>query len=538
MRLDPSRSAPWLLVAATLVTFATLLLPSIDLATARHFQDDALFYNIVARNILAGLGSTSDGLGVTNGYHPLWMLCVLAFEALPGPGLLWELLALLVVNTLSAWLLLTWLRLRVGPMPALAVALLLTCIPSAFRLMWTGMEASLALAALLGLLHAIDAAKRGRDGIAVPLLVVALVFARLDGMLAWPALAWVGWTLHQGADEPRALRIRRIARWLGPSLVLTACYGAWNWQLAGTALPISGLIKRLPLTAPLTLEPAYWRDAWSRLSLMVDVTTLRGWTDAIAQRAGVTAGLPWLHGARILGLIAAMTLGIKALQRRRSDDPARTLLLLYVALHLAYYTLFQRDRWSTQWARGPELLVMAAAAAATLAWWREAKPKLAGPLTALAVAAILLVSPVVRLSMPPIIKDFRVSWGDFRAGVDLIASQTGPGERLVSRNIGLLGYHAKRPIVSRDGLLNSLAYHDQALVPGRIGTFLRAHEVGWIVDAVPSQGRPLDHLLRGYPGVRADELELVAVFGPTTASALQPRRYAIARLHWQEAQQR
>ena len=36
--------------------------------------DDAFYYYKVALNIRNGLGSTFDGINVTNGYHPLWML--------------------------------------------------------------------------------------------------------------------------------------------------------------------------------------------------------------------------------------------------------------------------------------------------------------------------------------------------------------------------------------------------------------------------------------------------------------------------------
>jgi hypothetical protein len=43
-------------------------------------RDDAYYYFKVAQNISEGLGSTFDGINMTNGYHPLWMLvCVPIF---------------------------------------------------------------------------------------------------------------------------------------------------------------------------------------------------------------------------------------------------------------------------------------------------------------------------------------------------------------------------------------------------------------------------------------------------------------------------
>lgn len=43
------------------------------------YDDDAFYYFQIARNIATGHGSTFDGIHLTNGYHPLWMLlCVVA----------------------------------------------------------------------------------------------------------------------------------------------------------------------------------------------------------------------------------------------------------------------------------------------------------------------------------------------------------------------------------------------------------------------------------------------------------------------------
>ncbi len=43
-------------------------------------RDDAYYYFKVAQNITLGLGSTFDGINITNGYHPLWMLvCIPIF---------------------------------------------------------------------------------------------------------------------------------------------------------------------------------------------------------------------------------------------------------------------------------------------------------------------------------------------------------------------------------------------------------------------------------------------------------------------------
>jgi len=51
-----------------------------NLPNSWFIRDDAYYYFKVAQNITEGLGSTFDGINLTNGYHPLWMLiCIPVF---------------------------------------------------------------------------------------------------------------------------------------------------------------------------------------------------------------------------------------------------------------------------------------------------------------------------------------------------------------------------------------------------------------------------------------------------------------------------
>lgn len=51
-----------------------------NLPNSWFMRDDAYYYFKVAQNITEGLGSTFDGINMTNGYHPLWMLvCIPIF---------------------------------------------------------------------------------------------------------------------------------------------------------------------------------------------------------------------------------------------------------------------------------------------------------------------------------------------------------------------------------------------------------------------------------------------------------------------------
>ena len=65
---------------------------------AWFMRDDAYYYFKVAQNITQGLGSTFDGINLTNGYHPLWMVICIPIFALAHFDLILPLRILLMVT--------------------------------------------------------------------------------------------------------------------------------------------------------------------------------------------------------------------------------------------------------------------------------------------------------------------------------------------------------------------------------------------------------------------------------------------------------
>lgn len=65
-----------------------------------YSNDDAYYYYQVARNIGSGLGSTFDGISLTNGYHPLWMLICIPIFLLAKLDLILPLRILVMVSAL------------------------------------------------------------------------------------------------------------------------------------------------------------------------------------------------------------------------------------------------------------------------------------------------------------------------------------------------------------------------------------------------------------------------------------------------------
>jgi len=62
-----------------------------------YSRDDAYYYFKVAQNITEGLGSTFDGINVSNGYHPLWMIVCIPIFAFARFDLILPLRILLMV---------------------------------------------------------------------------------------------------------------------------------------------------------------------------------------------------------------------------------------------------------------------------------------------------------------------------------------------------------------------------------------------------------------------------------------------------------
>lgn len=94
------RRFPWFEILIIVLTLA--IQGYAALSDAHNFpniwftRDDAYYYFKVAQNVSMGLGSTFDGINLTNGYHPLWMLICVPIFALARFDLILPLRILLV----------------------------------------------------------------------------------------------------------------------------------------------------------------------------------------------------------------------------------------------------------------------------------------------------------------------------------------------------------------------------------------------------------------------------------------------------------
>ncbi len=77
----------WVVIAIGIVIRLLLPWTSLSFLLQYFVSDDAFYYFTIARNVVSGLGVTFDGVTLTNGFHPLWMICLLPVYAVAGNNL-------------------------------------------------------------------------------------------------------------------------------------------------------------------------------------------------------------------------------------------------------------------------------------------------------------------------------------------------------------------------------------------------------------------------------------------------------------------
>jgi len=484
-----------LILAAVGVAALSFRAPGVDRAIFRDWADDAFFYVVVADNVVEGRGSTSDGIGRTNGYHPAWMAVHVAVRSLFDDPL--RPLAAIQFALLAAVMLLLYRMLseRLGPTPALIAALIASFETSYRRVLGAGMETELAFAALLLLLvllrgvrlHEIERKRR----LAIQGALALLFFARLDGALFWIGLAGI--------------------------LAVNALY-------FGSAMPISGRIKALGLADIAAKGMDYVRNVFDRLVLLYGLRTSQELEFSIhfPRRDGFHLA-EWALYLVVAGVtIAYLT---RRWSKRGELDLAMKTLLAGVALHTIYYAFLQWDDYALSWARGPELLLLTVAAATIVA--PLLRPRPIGYIAVFLTLVLLVRTQRESVHRAGVVRDFNTSGKAFLEGVAFLREHAAPDEIIASESLGFVGHYADRRIVSLDGLLNSVDYYRRYLRPGRIGDYLREHRVRYIAQGIRKDADPIAYM-SGVLGVAPADLSIAASFdGPATI----PRRYVVWDLH-------
>ena len=155
-------------------------------------RDDAYYYFKVAQNISEGHGSSFDGINLTNGYHPLWMLICIPIFSLARYDLILPLRVLLVVmaalSVTTSILLFRLLKTQVGqPVAMLAASFWAFSLDVHSVITQQGMETgivALSIVTFLVVLQRMEPKQRlePRDLLTLGLAALFVLFSRLDGI--------------------------------------------------------------------------------------------------------------------------------------------------------------------------------------------------------------------------------------------------------------------------------------------------------------------------------------------------------------------
>lgn len=307
-----------------LAVFLVLLPRMLGLNTV---TDDYYYYERIARHIVTGAGSTYDGVVSTNGYHPLWLWCVVGsvlLEKCSGwPAQLWSLSACAL--SAGATVLVLARRDRGATLldAAFAVVVAAYCVFFAVMAMETSLIVLLA-ALLFRRIHSLDERVDAVCGI----LCAACFLCRIDSLvyLALPA-AYFGFRSSK----------RDLLAFSAIVLTTILLYGAVNEALFGIPVPISGAAKSVVRFSGIHTA------TWSTLLVRGVTNQLLLGASALLTTCVLTAGSS--RQRRIALLSATGVVGYFLLNSLRSDWGIEEWYLYPVALHVillafgsTYYT--------------------------------------------------------------------------------------------------------------------------------------------------------------------------------------------------------
>lgn len=444
------------LIAVAVLAYTVFVWTAPLVALTFRCSDDSYYYFQVARNVVQGYGLTFDRIHPTNGFHPLWMLCVIPVYALTGGA--GESSLRLVLTLVAAIAGATfWVAYRCvseyASRAAGALALLALASPPFVNPMINGLETGFLLFLLFVLLWAgrrLDLlspqAGAGKNALLGFLLGLVLL-ARLDSafvvICVVAALTWRG-LRESGEERPLPALARKLVTVAGAMSVVVLPYFAWDLLTFGHLVPISGALKTSFPEVTFNLRRFQGYHAhYGQVQLLLSTSILAALF--FAKRRGGRDREEGALGARSTVLVATWAGAVLHF--------LNTLLFMDFGVHWWHFASY-----------APMTLVF-------LGLGFERLRVRVLPPRRLAVGAIAAVAAVVA-----------VAWAaDFlRRGVDherwfeaaLWARRNLPANAVVGMtDCGLFGYFSERRTVNLDGVINGYEYQD-ALSACRLREFL------------------------------------------------------------------
>ena len=500
-----------LLAVILLVPHIILMLQHENVILEWFPDDDAFYYFQTARNIAAGNGPTFDGIALSNGFHPLWMLVCIPVFWLSSLDLILPLRILILLQAalhLASTLTLFRLAKRaLSPEIAVLTASLWGFSYAVYReTVMGGLETGLSIFLILTLLEQMSRSF-SQDNLSRQKLIWLGIIAALTMLARLDNVFLVGiaslWLLYNLLKRHR-IRIHSLDSWRKlagdvltyslPILLLVGSYLSWNAISFGSLLPISGQVKQwwgetrntMYGVPPDTLREIYLETFASTNRDLVPFAPLYEQTTVVVQSMNALisrAGLPaifktsWL----LLALALFFLLDLKEV-RKASRELGLVPLLLACGFHVAYYK-FSGHVAQRSWYWISELLLILLFAVlwlqtiVHLITRKFSSRRMLQILTAVACTALFmnLAKSIIRRTSVDLSEPH-----PYLSKTIWLENHTSPGDRIGMTGSGITGYFINdRTIVNMDGLINGVDYFS-ALQQGAGDVYLLNAGVTWI----------------------------------------------------------
>lgn len=456
--------------------------------------EDGYFYLRIAQNLAQGAGSTFDGLHPTNGYHPLWLLCLVPVFRLaedPVQALGWAhlLQGLLMV---AACAVLYRAALEIGGRVTATTAVL-GWTALTYRTWWSGLEMSLHALCLMATLYVyVRWFRRGLPQSLGPYLYLGAglsltVLARLDSVLL-AAVLYLALLLRmrRGRQEGAGTAVataqpRPVGPWLasvGMVGVVLVVYLGSNLVFFDSPLPVSLAIKQSWSAELLSQDPVFQRHGWlvAKAHFLV-VPLLHHWThpSLLPLACGLVAVA---MSVALLGLERAQRLGVRP-RRRWWELPVQELAralrpltpwLVYAGLQYVTYSLsFHGSLRFAPWYYLIQPLVAVLLLGVLLERASSLAPRRAKPGSGAPAQGRIRPGAAATVGVVASVAVLFIAYGTFRLWRTESRNPFEPlrdaaawsrrnlplQARIGSWNPGTLAYFSERQVVNLDGLVNS-----------------------------------------------------------------------------------
>jgi hypothetical protein len=474
-----SRLILWLLLGIAGGVYCFLSFLDVGNIVGKFFVEDYFYYLKVAENAVNGKPVSFDGLNVTNGFHPLWMLVLTFLQVIVPTG------SRLVVNLgivvcglfhlITAYLIYRVITSFDHPGAALAAVFFWLFNYHIFGLALGGLETSLYGMCIAGIIYLYVRNRttlRFGTGVFLGCLCALATLSRFDFILCVGVISLDRIWIHR--KQEIGMWIKELAGIIIPFVLILLPWFLWSWRSSHTLLPLSNQALMLTHKPPLTGEH-FFMDCFIRLRF-----ALKWFSRIVPMYLRIPGGFPELS---LILLALLSTCAVLLGRRKLGTFHGLWVFGVWCVLHFSYYFLF-----AIPLVRYMYPLWIFGTIAGTLILGEFVRSSPRRHFMHIGVVCLML------LCFVGIMGKSRVTWREgtvahlyhnqhetmYGRAVPWIRENTAPEETVGSFNAGIYGYYSGRRVINLDGVINNNAL--QALREKRLVEYLWKNEIDYLID--------------------------------------------------------